>query len=70
MDEPWQTDVVPVILPGWEGIVVTVTLNVWAALVPQEFEAVTEIAPPVAPAVALIDLDVELPLYPGGNVHA
>ena len=47
----------------------TATLSVLAALVPHEFVAVTEIAPPDAPAVALIDVDVELPLHPGGKVH-
>jgi hypothetical protein len=69
LDEPWQTGVAPVITPGWTGVGVTATLSVLAVLVPHELLAVTEIVPPVAPAVAVIDVDVELPLHPDGKVH-
>ena len=69
MDEPWQTDAAPVIEPGWAGSAVTVTLNVRGVLVPHELLAVTEIVPPVAPAVASIDVEVELPLHPDGSDH-
>jgi len=69
LDEPWQTDVEPVIVPGWAGTGVTDTLSVLAELVPHEFVAVTEIMPPDKPAVAFIDVDAELPLQPAGNVH-
>jgi hypothetical protein len=68
-DEPWQTDVAPVILPGWEGIAFTVTASVRAILVPHELVAVTEIVPPVEPAVAVMDVEVELPVHPDGKVH-
>jgi len=68
-DEPWQTVVSPVIVPGWAGVVATVTLNVLAVPEPHELLAVTEMVPPDAPAVASIDVDVELPVHPEGNVH-
>ena len=67
--EPWQTGVAPVIVPGWEGIVAIVTLNVLAVPDPHELLAVTDIVPPDAPAVAVIDVEVELPVHPDGNVH-
>jgi len=38
-------------------------------LVPHEFVAVTEIVPPSVPAVAFIELVVELPLQPDGKVQ-
>ena len=44
-------------------------VSVPAALVPHELDAVTEIVPPVAPAVDVIDVEVELPLQPDGIVH-
>jgi hypothetical protein len=69
-DEPWHTEVSPVIVPGWEGSAVTDTLSVRGVLVPQELVAVTEIVPPSAPAVAEIVVETELPLHPNGNVHA
>ena len=69
MDEPWQTDVAPAMVPGWAGGDVTDTLSVLTLLVPHALVADTEIVPPVALAVALIEVEVELPLHPGGNVH-
>jgi hypothetical protein len=68
-DEPWQTDVSPVMLPGWSGIVVTNTLKVRAELVLHELLAVTEMVPPLVPAVTSIDVVPELPVHPGGKVH-
>ena len=59
----------PVISSGWPGMIVTVTLKVFAVPEPHELFAVTEISPPVAPAVAVIDVVVEVPLHPDGNVH-
>ena len=67
LDEPWQTGVEPVITPGWTGVGVTATLSELAVLVPHELVAVAEMDPPVAPAVAVIDVDVELPLHPDGK---
>ena len=60
-----------VIIPtsGTAGIAVTEMLSVRAVLNPHELFAVTEIVPPVKPAVAVIDVEVELPLHPEGNVH-
>ena len=69
MVELWQTGVAPVIMPGWAGVTVTETPRVLEVLVPHELVAVTEIVPPVATAVAVIDVEVELPLQPGGKVH-
>ena len=48
---------------------VTVTGNVWAVPEPQVLFAVTETVPPVAPAVAVIEVEVEVPVHPGGRVH-
>ena len=69
LDDPWQTDVSPVMAPGCAGAEFTVTLSVLAVLVPHALDAVTEIVPPVAPAVALIEVEVELPVHPDGKVH-
>ena len=55
-------------VPGWVGVGVTDTLNVREVLEPHELFAVTEIFP-LVPAVAVIDVEVELPLQPEGNVH-
>jgi hypothetical protein len=49
--------------------VLIVTLNVRAVPVAHELLAVTEIFPPFALAVAVIDVVVELPVHPDGNVH-
>ena len=58
----------PVIAPGVAGVVITDTLNVPGLLEPHELFAVTEIVP-LAPAVAVIDVEVELPVQPDGNVQ-
>ena len=47
----------------------TETLNVLGAEEPQELFAVTDIVPPLAPAVVVIDVLVEDPLHPDGNVQ-
>ena len=55
-----------------EGVTeeVVVTLSVRAGLVPQAFEAVTEMVPDAAPAVVVMELVDEVPLHPEGNVQA
>ena len=60
--------VLPEIEPGCEGAVVT-TLNIEEVPVPQLLTAFTYILPPLLPDVALIELVVELPVQPGGNVQ-
>ena len=47
----------------------TVTLKVLAIPEPHELFAVTETLPLLAPTVAVIDVVVEVPLHPDGNVH-
>jgi hypothetical protein len=47
----------------------TVTASVLAGPAPQELFATTEIFPPVLPAVAVIDVEVEEPVHPEGRVH-
>ncbi len=47
----------------------TDTANVRAMLVPQKLLAVTDMSPPLAPTVALIDVVVELPLHPEGKLQ-
>ena len=56
-------------VPGCDGVEVTVTGNVLAVLEPQELFAVTEIVPPLEPTVTFIEVEVDEPLQPGGNVH-
>ena len=65
-----QIDELPDIAPGVAGAVVeTETITEVDGLVPQEFEAETEIFPPVEPAEVEIELVVELPLHPPGRVQ-
>ena len=46
-----------------------VTGSVCATLLPQVLLAVTEIVPPLLPAVVMIDVVVEVPVHPDGKVH-
>ena len=57
--------------PGWEGSADDETLRVRAVLVPQLLSATTDIVPPVAPGITVIDVDVEPPskLQPDGRVQ-
>ena len=64
-----HTVVGPLIEPGVAGSGATVTDNVAGDEEPQELFAVTEIVPPLAPAVALILLVVDVPLHPPGNAQ-
>jgi hypothetical protein len=68
-EAPGITVVAPEIVPGCAGIAFTVTLKVLAEPEPHVLLAVTEIVPPADPGVAEIDVAVELPLHPEGNVH-
>jgi len=68
-DEPWQTDAEPDMAPGCAGTVVTDMLKVRAVPAPHELLAVTEIVPPAAPATAVIDIEVELPVHPDGKAQ-
>ena len=68
-DELWQTVVLPEIVPGCVGTGETVTDKVLGVLLPQLLFAVTEIVPPELPAVAVMEVDVELPDQPEGKVH-
>jgi hypothetical protein len=56
-------------VPGWAGPLLIEIDNVAPVLVPQALVAVTEIVPPFDPAVAEMELDVEEPLQPDGNVQ-
>ena len=66
---PEQTVAAPVIAPGMAGMLFTVTANVCAADDPQLALATTEISPPAALAVAVMDMVVEVPVQPEGNVQ-
>ena len=55
--------------PGWAGNAVTATYKDLAGPEPQVLFAVTVIFPLVAPAIGVIEVDVELPVHPEGNVH-
>jgi hypothetical protein len=52
-----------------EGVPVTVTDNVLVVLDPQALFALTEIVPPTVPAVVFMEVVVEVPDHPEGNVH-
>ena len=45
------------------------TFTALGALEPQELFAVTDIVPPLDPAVVVIDVLVDDPLHPDGNVQ-
>jgi hypothetical protein len=49
--------------------VLIVTFSVRAVPGPQELFAETVTSPLVAPGVTFIDVEVELPVHPDGNVH-
>ncbi len=56
--------------PGCDGKGVTLILLSLHELLPHEFLALTLIVPPLAPAVVLILVVVELPLQPEGSCHS
>jgi hypothetical protein len=58
-----------VMIPGCAGIKFTATANVCAKDDEQVLFAVTETFPPVALAVALIELVADVPDQPAGNVQ-
>jgi hypothetical protein len=66
---PAQTGVLPEIVPGCAGMTITVTLFVLSGPDPHRLFAYTDIVPPDVPAVAFIEVVVELPVHPAGNVH-
>jgi hypothetical protein len=68
-DEPKQTVGPPKIVPGVAGAVFTVIARVEEAEDPHELFAVTLILPLVALAVVVIELVVDVPVQPPGNVH-
>ena len=45
------------------------TFNVRGVLEPQELLAVTEIVPPLVPAVVVIEVVVDVPPQPEGSAH-
>jgi hypothetical protein len=47
----------------------TVTARVLAELAPQELFAVMDTLPLLAPTVAVIEVEVELPVHPTGSDH-
>lgn len=61
--------VVPAMAPGVAGIGVTVIAKVAAEELPHELLAVTVMLPLVALAVVEMELVVDVPLQPDGNVH-
>lgn len=59
----------PVIEPGTAGGAVTKTGRLCIAEDPQAAFAVTEIFPPVVPVMTVIELLLEFPDQPAGNIH-
>ena len=66
---PEQIIVLPLMVPGVAGAVLTVTANACAVDEPQVLLAETVMFPPVVLAVAVIEVVVEEPVQPLGNVH-
>ena len=67
---PEQTTGKPNIFPGLLGAVPLVaTARDTVGVVPQKLLALTDIFPPVAPAVAIIGVVDELPVHPDGKVQ-
>ena len=54
---------------GFEGIAFTVTVKIFAVDEPHTLFAVTEMLPPAAPAGVVIEVVVDVPVQPPGNVH-
>jgi len=67
--EPWHTLVFPEIAPGCTGVGDTLTFKTLGELAPQALLAVTKIAPPALPAVAEMEVEVEVPDQPAGRFH-
>ncbi len=59
----------PAILPGCAGVVAIVTASVLAVEGPQLLSAVTEIVPPLAPVVTVMEVVVLVPVHPLGKVQ-
>ena len=66
---PEHIGVNPEIVPGVAGVVFTVIANICDELLPQVLFAVTVIFPLVVDAVVLMELVVEVPVHPPGNVQ-
>ena len=56
--------------PGCAGIGVTLTFRVLHELQPMLLQALTLMVPPFVPAMAFIEVELELPLHPEGNCHS
>ena len=69
LELPEQMLVVPLIEPGVAGIVFTTIACDEAVEVPQALLAVTVTLPAVELAVGVIELVVDVPVQPLGNVH-
>ena len=69
LELPEQVVVLPVIALGVDGMPFTVTAKICAVEAPQALLAVTETFPLVALAVAVIEVVVDVPVQPPGNVH-
>ena len=55
--------------PGTAGRAVTMTCRFCNAERPQAAFAATEIVPPADPVMIVIELLVEFPVQPAGNIH-
>jgi hypothetical protein len=66
---PEQMLVLPLIVPGTAGTLLTVTLRVLGTDEPQALLAVTLAFPLVALAMVLMEFVVEVPVQPPGKVH-
>jgi hypothetical protein len=65
-----QTLAFPEIAPGCAGVpLLDITLTLLVAEAPQLLLAETVMSPLVEDAVALMEVEVEVPLHPDGKVH-
>jgi hypothetical protein len=66
---PAQTVSLPLMEPSVGGAALTDTVRLAAGDVSQAFEAATVTLPPADPAAAVMEVALEVPVHPGGNVQ-
>ena len=67
MEVPEQMLVLPLTAVGAAGAVITVSVCKETEELPQAFNAITLIVPPLVPAVNAITLVVDVPVHPPGT---
>ena len=66
-DSPVHATTSPLMEPGWSGMLFTVTVKVFTGDDPHMLLAVTETFSVVGLTVALMELEVDVPIHPVGK---